>query len=100
MCSFVGLGRDRGMQHVAAFTFLPEVRDVTDTAAFQQEFPKLLQIIFLHKPGAPWLQPVWFDPARPEARFFRARPREFFARAAAVLDPGGKTELARWRQAE
>lgn len=91
---------DRGMQDPATFTFPADVRDVTDTAEFHQEFPELLQIIFLHTPGEPWLQPEWFDPDRPEARFFRARPREFFARAAEVLDPEGKTELARWCQTE
>jgi internalin A len=88
---------DKGMQQARAFTFPADVREATSTAEFQRDFPTLLQIIFLHKPGEPWLQPEWFDLSHPAAQFFRASPREFFARAAAVLDPEGKTDLAKWR---
>lgn len=91
---------DKGMRQASAFTFPEEVREVTDTAAFQQDFPTLLRLIFLHEPGDPWLQPAWFDPEHPAAHFFCATPREFFARAAAALDPKGTTDLAKWRMQE
>ena len=88
---------DKGMQQARAFTFPEDVQAATATSEFPQEFPTLLRRIFLHEPGKPWLQPAWFDPAHPAAQFFRATPREFFARAALLLDPEGTTDLARWR---
>lgn len=91
---------DHGMLRPESFTFPGDVQEVTATEEFARELPILLQQTFLHKPGEPWLQPEWFDPSHPAARFFRARPREFFARAAEVLDPEGKTDLAKWRQSE
>lgn len=88
---------DQGMREPKSFTFPGDVRAAADSSEFYDEFPGLLRHIFLHKPGSPWLQPEWFDPSQPAARFFCASPREFFARAAEILDPNGETELSRWR---
>jgi hypothetical protein len=88
---------DQGMRKPKSFTFPDAVREAADSSEFYDEFPGLLRHIFLHEPGSPWLQPEWFDPSQPAARFFCASPREFFARAAEILDPNGETELSRWR---
>lgn len=89
---------DKGVTKPESFTFPKDVQEATDTDEFRKELPVLLKHIFLHEPGDPWIKPERFDPSHPAARFFRAHPREFYARAAEVLDPSGETDLAKWRE--
>lgn len=91
---------DHALAQPGDFTFPAEVRPATARPNFHEEFTEAIRIIFLHEPGDPFLQPHWFDPNSPEARFFLSSPREFFAIAAEVLDPKGETELAKWRVAQ
>ena len=92
---------DKGMLNPGSFTFPEELREATATREFQAELPILLQHIFLHKPGDPWIQPEWFEPNNPAYPFFVFdHPRQFYARAAKVLDPKGETELSKWKDAD
>lgn len=88
---------DRAMQQPDQFTFPAELREATQNKEWFN-LPEIIAIIFLHKPGDPFLKPEWFDPKREESKFFLTPPREFFALAAEVLDPKGETELAKWRK--
>jgi hypothetical protein len=92
-----------GTQQPKRFTFPNDVADVARNPDFPGGLPGLLQHLFLHVPGAPWLKPEWFDRSRKDdsehpAYFFCASPAEFYDRAAKVLDPEGKTGLADWRR--
>jgi hypothetical protein len=97
MCAERNSLLDQATLSPASFTFPKEVREVTDTEMFQEEFPEIIRQIFLHAPGQPWLLPEWFSAEHPDSRFFLSRPREFYALAAEVLDPEGETELAQWK---
>lgn len=88
---------DKAMQQPEEFTFPVELHEATQDKDWFN-LPEIIAIIFLHEPGDPFLKPEWFDPKREESKFFLSPPREFFALAAEVLDPEGKTELAKWRK--
>ncbi len=87
---------DLAMKTPDKFTFPAELVEATKDKEWFN-LPEIIAIIFLHEPGDPFLKPEWFDPKREESKFFLSPPREFFALAAEVLDPEGKTELAKWR---
>ncbi|HMV46720.1 MAG TPA: hypothetical protein PKD31_03050, partial [Blastocatellia bacterium] len=87
---------DKAMTTPDEFTFPAELREATQDKEWFN-LPEIIAIIFLHEPGDPFLKPEWFDPKNEESKFFLSPPREFFALAAEVLDPEGKTELAKWR---
>ncbi|HXU35017.1 MAG TPA: NACHT domain-containing protein [Blastocatellia bacterium] len=91
---------DKAMRQPQAFSFPQKVRLETDTPAFHESLPKLMRMVFLHDPDDPWLLPEKLDRSNPESRFFVSSPREFYALAAEVLDPEGKTELAEWRNSD
>lgn len=88
---------DKAMQQPEEFTFPAELREATQDKEWFN-LPEIIAIIFLHEPGDPFLKPEWFDPKNEESKFFLSPPGEFFALAAEVLDPEGKTELAKWRK--
>lgn len=88
----------KGIKDSTHFTFPEELHPETATPLFCKEFPALLRLAFLHDPDYPWLIPEKFDAQNPDARFFLAKPREFFALAAELLDPDGKTDLVKWRK--
>ncbi|MBS1791499.1 MAG: NACHT domain-containing protein [Acidobacteria bacterium] len=87
---------DKAMTTPDKFTFPADLAEATKDKEWFN-LPEIIAIIFLHEPGDPFLKPEWFDPKREESKFFLSPPREFFALAAEVLDPEGKTELAKWR---
>jgi hypothetical protein len=89
---------EKGIKHSDAFTFSERLRPETDTPRFREELPEVLRLTFLHDPDDPWLTPEKFDPSNPDSRFFLSTPREFYALAAEVLDPEGKTDLAKWHK--
>jgi hypothetical protein len=88
---------DKAMKQPDEFTFPAKLREATQDKEWFN-LPEIIAIIFLHEPGDPFLKPEWFDPKREESKFFLSPPRDFFALAAEVLDPEGKTELAKWRK--
>lgn len=88
---------DLAMKTPEKFTFPDELVEATKDKEWFN-LPEIIAIIFLHEPGDPFLKPEWFDPKREESKFFLSPPREFFALAAEVLDPEGKTDLAKWRK--
>ncbi|MCI0485523.1 MAG: NACHT domain-containing protein [Blastocatellia bacterium] len=98
MCAERNALLDKGILHSKEFSFPQELHPETETDAFRKELPEVLRIAFLHDPEEPWLTPEKFDPSNPDSRYFLSPPREFFAIAAEVLDPEGKTELAKWRK--
>jgi hypothetical protein len=88
---------DRGVREPSSFTFPWASQEVSISAQVREELPKILKHVFLHREGDPWIKPEWLDPSHPASRFFLAPPRKFWARAAEVLDPEGKTDLAKFR---
>jgi hypothetical protein len=91
----------KGVKQPHQFTFPAALHAETETEEFRAQMPDLFKLIFLHDPDDPethWLQPEFFDPARPESKYFLSNPREFFILAADALDPNGKTELGQWRR--
>ena len=88
---------DLAMKTPDEFTFPAELVEATKDKEWFN-LPEIIAIIFLHEAGDPFLKPEWFDPKSEESKFFLSPPREFFALAAEVLDPEGKTELAKWRK--
>ncbi|MBI3651479.1 MAG: NACHT domain-containing protein [Acidobacteria bacterium] len=89
---------EKGIKRSPQFTFPAALHPETETTEFRNQLPELFDIIFLHNPDDPWLRPELFDPARPEAKYFLVKPREFFILAAEALDPEGETELTAWRK--
>jgi hypothetical protein len=92
---------EKGIKHSQKFTFPAALHSETETPAFRAQLPDLFKLIFLHDPDDPqthWLQPEFFDPSRPESKYFLSKPREFFILAADALDPKGETELGQWRR--
>ncbi len=89
---------DRGVERPGQFTFPADLRAETGAEAFRNQLPEILDMIFAHTPGDPWLKRELFDPSRPESKYFLSKPREFFILAADTLDPKGETELSQWRK--
>jgi hypothetical protein len=89
---------DKGVRQSADFTFPGALHPETENERFREELPEILDLIFLHNPGDPWLKLELFDPSRPESKYFLSKPREFFILAADTLDPKGETELSQWRK--
>ncbi len=91
---------EKGIKRSASFTFPAELHPETETPEFRAKLPELLEISYLHNPDDIWLRAELFDPARPESKYFLAKPREFFMLAAEALDPERETELWKWREAQ
>lgn len=88
----------KGIEQSPQFTFPSGLHTETQREEFSQQLPELFDLVFLQAPSHPWLRPKFFDPVSSESKYFLSPPHEFFALAAEVLDPEGKTELAKWRE--
>jgi hypothetical protein len=89
---------DKGIRQGSKFTFPIDLNPETKNAEFRKQLPELLDLIFAHKSGEPWLKRNLFDPAYPESKYFLSKPRELFILAADTLDPEGESELSEWRK--
>ena len=88
----------KAIEHGSQFTFPAELCAETERNEFRNQLPELLHLTFLQTTTHSWLRPEFFEPERPESAYFLSQPRKFFTLAAEVLDPGGDTELAKWRE--
>ncbi|MGH9937564.1 MAG: hypothetical protein ACREAM_15050, partial [Blastocatellia bacterium] len=98
MCDERNALLDKGVRQPRQFTFPADLSAETGTEEFREQLPEILDLIFAHTPGDPWLRRELFDPAQPESKYFLSKPREFFILAADALDPKGETELSQWRK--
>jgi hypothetical protein len=98
MCEERNALLEKGIESSDSFIFPAELHAETESEAFREKLPELLEIIYLHDPKLIWLRPELFDASHPESKYFLSKPREFFMLAAETLDPKHETDLWKWHE--